>query len=183
MSQTQKCRGKILDYGIELIDAPNSSLHEMPKAKVKLEITDKEEVENGFKYNEIHWDGLFVNTKGELNKATAKNLFEMGFNGDDAIVLAEGPESESLNMDTLYYVELEVNDKGYWQVKWINREEFSGGVGEIKKVGKEALQQKMAALKIKGDMKKMFEESKTKKSSSDVPNMAPEFNSKEKVPF
>lgn len=171
-----KCRGKILDYGIELIDAPNSELHEMPKVKVKLELSDKEDIEGGFKYNEIHWEGLFVNSNGELNKATAKNLMQMGFNGDDPIVLAEGPESESLNMDHLYFVELEINDKGYWGVKWINFDEFVGGVREIKKVGKDALQQKMASLKIKGDLKKMFEESKQK-------NSGPEFNSKERVPF
>lgn len=176
-----KCRGKILDYGIELIDAPNSSLHEMPKVRVKLELTDKEHISDVVKYDTIFWDGLFVNTKGELNKATAKNLMQMGFQGEDPIVLSEGPESESLDLDLLYYIELEVNDKGYPQVKWINRDEFTGGLSEIKKASKESLATKMASLKIKGDLRKMFESNKPKEK--EIENKAPEFNSNERVPF
>lgn len=174
-----KCRGKILDYGIELINAPNSELHEMPKVKMKFELSDKEEVEDGFKYDTIYFDGLFVNSKGELNKATAKNLIQMGFNGDDPIILAEGLESEALDVDTLYWLELEQNDKGYWGVKWINRQEHSGGLGEIKKASTDSLRAKMASLKIKGDLRKMFEES----NSNKVPNRAPEFDADDTIPF
>lgn len=175
-----KCRGKILDYGIELINAPSSTLHEMPKVKVKFELSEKEEVDGGFRNDTIYWDGLFVNSKGELNKATAKNLIQMGFNGEDPIVLAEGPEGGAIDMDALYYIELEMNEKGYWGVKWINRQ--PGGIGEIKKASADSLRAKMASLKIKGDLRKMFEESNVTKKS-EVPNMAPEFNKDEKLPF
>lgn len=180
-----KARGKILDYGIELIEAPETAYHQMPKVKVKFELSDKENIENGFKYDTIYWDGLFVNAKKELNIATAKNLIQMGFNQDDPIVLSEGPESESLDMNRLYYLELEVNDKGYWQVKWINQDEFTGGMKEIKKASKDLLREKMASLKIKGDLKKMFESQpkKEENESTGCTNINELFNAADQVPF
>lgn len=151
-------KAKITDYGVELIDAPHSSLHEMPKVKVKFEITQND---TDFPYDNIFWDGLFLNSKGEINKKTFKNLFQMGFDAEnnDMIMLAEGPESDLLDMGFEYFLQIGKNDKGYWRVEWINRQE-SAGLAGIKKVGQDSLRKKFAAMRISGEIKKLYSEQK-----------------------
>lgn len=161
-----KAKGTILNYGIELVE----QLDNMPKIVVNFEFSEKDD---NIKYNSMKWDGFFVKRDGSLNEKTMKALVEMGFTGEDPIVLAEGT---GLDIEHEYFIEVEINDKGYPQIQWINRKE-GGGVQEIKKAASGVLEKKLADLKIKGAFRKYIQD---KKKSDDVPNM---FNEKEGIPF
>ena len=164
-----KAKGMIKDFGIELVP----QLDDMPKLVVNFELTEKDD---DIKYQTMKWDGFFVKRDGSLNLNTMKCLVQMGFSGEDPIILADGT---GLDISHEYFLEIEVNEQGYQNIKWINRHE-GGGLQEIKKAGADALRKKFASLKIGGDIKKFLSENK---KVDVVENKAPNFDSNEEIPY
>jgi len=164
-----KAIAKIVDYGIELVE----QLDNMPKVVVNFRFETKDDE---IKYQTMTWDGFFLKRDGQLNEKTANALYEMGFRGEDPIVLSE---NTGLDIDHQYHLEIDYDDKGYLRIFWINRNEHTGGVKEIKKASSEALQSKFAKMNFKGAMRKHIQE-KIDTNKVEIPNM---FNSNEKMPF
>jgi len=165
-----KATAKIVDYGIELVE----QMDNMPKVVVNFRFETKDDE---IKYQTMTWDGFFLKRDGQLNEKTANALFEMGFRGEDPIVLAE---NTGLDITHEYHLEIDYDDKGYLRIFWINRNEHMSGVKEIKKASSEALQNKFSKMNFKGAMRKHIQEKIDTNKAADVPNM---FNSNEEIPF
>lgn len=160
-----KAKGFITDYGVEEVEQLGGKL----KAVVMFQLTEKDD---GVKYETMKWDGFFVKKDGSINTSTFKNLIQMGFKSEDLSSLAsEG----ALDLGPEYFLTIEIDEKGYQRIQWVNREE-SSGMKEIKKSGADSLKRKFAEMRIGGDIKKMMSENKIK---DDVPNL---FNADEKMP-
>jgi hypothetical protein len=147
---------KIQDYGISLTKA-NS-------AQVTVNFKNTETNES------INWWGSLK--EGKAREITIKNLFLMGFSGDDIAQIASGIEGGALNHIQEYELVIEEHEhegKKSKRVKFIN---LPGSGGIKNKLDETSAKDALKALNLKGDvlaLKKEMGVTESEKPKEDVP--------------
>ncbi len=133
---------KITDYGIGTTQAGK------PQIIITLSVADKDG-----KAHDLTWYGSL--NEGKAQEITFKTLFACGFWGNDVDALANGPQSNLLDMTAAVSVTIEnqpsVKDetKIYPKVLWINR---IGGNALTTKITASEARLKMTNLNLKGGL-------------------------------
>lgn len=136
--QPGRYEGKILDYGIGETKMGN------PQIFVKFKIGEKS----------LTWFGSLSEKAIEI---TGKALIACGFKGTDLSVLADGLNSNALDLDktlSLVVENEEYKGKTYTKIKWVN--ELNSGATE--KLNKAGAVQKLSGMNLTGKMIQLQQE-------------------------
>lgn len=77
---------------------------------------------NEGKVHRIHWEGFLLKKDGDVNQKTMNSINACGFYGAD---MTSFMSETALNTAKKVNVTIEIDDKGYYKVEWINNPDES----------------------------------------------------------